>query len=219
MIPQACGGVGAIGVTAVVVAMVVGGHSCVTVAAPPASPGRPASLYGLEARGRRIVYVFDRSASMSEPDGHPLAEAKHELLSSLESLGSSRQFHVIFYNERVAVFAPGGNRGRPQFADEGTLREARRFIESVRAEGGTNHAQAIESALKLAPDTIFLLTDADEHDDLTDDELARLTRMAGGTCCMVAQFGGNEGRRSPRLEHLARATGGQYRVVDESPAE
>lgn len=183
--------------------------------APPPSPGRSrAAFFGLEAPGRKFVYVFDHSASMGEPAGRPLADAKRELLASIDSLGDSMQFHVIFYNDHLMLFAPQGYRGRPVFADDESRRAVRKFVESVGAEGGTRHADAIAAALKLAPDAVFVLTDADEADDLTDDEFRRLSRSLGRTRCMIAQFGGGEGRRSPRLARLAADSGGEYRVVD-----
>ena len=203
--------------------MIVGVAACgcvwaasfLAVAEPPRSPGETrAGIFGLEATGNRFVYVFDHSASMGDPEGRPLAEAKRELLESIEALGDSRQFHVIFYNERLTVFAPSGNRGRPIFADDDNKQAVRRFVEAIDAEGGTRHAAALAAALKLSPDAIFLLTDADERDDLTEDELRQLTRSLGRTRCLVAQFGGGEGRQSPRLARLAAESGGDYRVVD-----
>jgi hypothetical protein len=187
----------------------------VAVAEPPRSPGETrAGIFGLEAIGNRFVYVFDHSASMGDPEGRPLAEAKRELLESIEALGDSRQFHVIFYNERLTVFAPSGHRGRPIFADDDSKKAVRRFVESIDAEGSTRHFGALAAALKLSPDAIFLLTDADERDDLTEDELRQLARSLGRTRCLVAQFGRGEGRRSPRLARLAAESGGDYRVVD-----
>ena len=185
----------------------------------PASTSARTGIFGLEARGMRFVYVFDRSASMGEPAGRPLVVAKRELLRSLGDLGDSQQFHVIFYNERQTVFAPTGNRGRPIFASPDTLRAAEAFIESVQPEGGTRHYEAILAATRLAPDAIFVLTDADTGDDLTADELERLSRHLGGARCLVAQFGGGEGRRSPRLARLAADSGGEYRVVDDAAGD
>jgi hypothetical protein len=183
-------------------------------AAEPPSPGQPPRFFGLEADGQRVVYVCDRSASMSEPEGAPLAAAKRELLASIGGLGESRQFHLIFYNERQSMFEPAGGRGRPMFADESTLREVRRFIEGTTAAGGTRHAEALAAALRLAPDVVFLLTDADAAHDLSDAEFERLSGRLGATRVMVVQFGGGEGRRSPRLARLASASGGDYRVVE-----
>lgn len=173
-------------------------------------------IFGLEARGMRFVYVFDRSASMGEPAGRPLAVAKRELRRSLGELGDNQQFHVIFYNERQTVFAPTANRGRPIFASPDTKRAADTFIESIQAEGGTRHYEALVAATRLAPDAIFMLTDADAGDDLSAAELARLRRLLGGARCLVAQFGGDADRRSPRLAQLAVDSGGDYRVVDET---
>lgn len=184
-------------------------------AAERPSPGSSTtSFFGLEASGNRFVYVFDRSASMGEPAGRPLAAAKRELLASIDGLAESRQFHVIFYNDRLSVFAPGGQRGRPTFADETGKRDVRTFVDDVTADGGTRHFEAVAAALKLAPDAIFLLTDADEPDDLTEDELRRLSRSLGRARIMLVQFGNAAGARSPRLERLAAESGGAVAVVD-----
>ena len=182
---------------------------------PPAikSPGGiRTGIFGLEAKGNRFVYVFDRSASMGEPDGRPLAAAKRELIRSIDELGDVQQFYVIFYNDRLQVFAPAGSRGRLVFGTEENRRAARRFVEGVRADGGTRHAEALAAAFRLAPDVVFLLTDADAKDDLTDAELERLARLGGGSRCMIVQFG-DESRRSPRLADLAARCGGAYRIL------
>ena len=182
-------------------------------AAPPRSPGGQTAVFGLEARGNRFVYAFDRSASMGEPGGRPLAVAKEELLASLDGLGESQQFHIIFYNERPVVFAPPSARGRPIFASDENRQAARRFVADVEAAGGTRHYEAIAAALKLAPDAVFVLTDATADDDLTEQELEWLGRAAGAARIMVVQFGA-DGRRSPRLARLAERTGGAYKIVE-----
>lgn len=190
--------------------------ACGQVPKPPAikSPGGiRTGIFGLEAKGNRFVYVFDRSASMAEPDGRPLAAAKQELIRSFDELGDVQQFYVIFYNDRLHVFSPAGSRGRLVFATEENRRAARRFVEGVRADGGTRHAEALAAAFRLAPDVVFLLTDADAKDDLTDAELERLSRLGSGSRCMVVQFGDESGR-SPRLAELAARCGGAYRILN-----
>ncbi len=181
---------------------------------PVKSPGGiRTGIFGLEAKGNRFVYVFDRSASMAEPAGRPLAAAKQELIRSIDELGDVQQFYVIFYNDRLHVFSPAGSRGRLVFATEENRRAARRFVEGVRADGGTRHAEALAAAFRLAPDVVFLLTDADAKDDLTDAELERLSRLGSGSRCMVVQFG-DESRRSPLLAELAARCGGAYRILN-----
>ena len=195
--------------TAVALALAV---ATVAVGGPPRSPGARTGIFGLEAQGNRFVYVFDRSASMGEPAGRPLAAAKEELLASLDDLGDGQQFHLIFYNERPTVFAPAAGRGRPIFASDENRAEARRFVEGIAAAGGTRHYEAVAAALKLVPDVVFVLTDGTADDDIAEDELGWLTRAAGAARIMVVQFGG-DGHRSPRLARLAEATGGGYKVV------
>ena len=181
---------------------------------PLKSPGGVRTgIFGLEARGNRFVYVFDRSASMGEPGGHPLAAAKRELLRSLDELGEVQQFYVIFYNDRLQVFSPPGTRGRLLFATDENRRAASRFIDSVRPAGGTRHEDPLAAAFRLAPDVVFLLTDADAKDDLSPDGLERLARLGSGSRCMVVQFG-DEATRSPRLAELASRCGGRYVTVN-----
>ena len=203
-----------IAMLAAIVAVVRPAAMAPRVAAQIVSPGAvQTGIFGLEARGSRFVYVFDRSASMGEPAGQPLELAKAELLRSLDQLGEVQQFYVIFYNERMHLFSPSPG-GRLVFATEDTKRAARRFVESVRAAGGTRHADPLAAALRLAPDAIFMLTDGDGPDDLTEAEYARLVESLGRTRCLIVQFGGGDGVRSPRLARLAAQSGGEYKVVE-----
>ena len=190
---------------------------------PPPTPARSpggvrTGIFGAQARGNRFVYVLDRSASMAEPEGRPLAVAKQELLRSVEELGDVQQLSLVFYNDRVQVFSPPGTRGRLVFATDENRRAAARFIGSVRAAGGTRHADALVTAFRLDPDVVFLLTDADAKDDLGAEEIARLARLAGGARLLVVQFGDDQ-RRSPGLEQLAERCGGNYRVLSLEDAE
>jgi hypothetical protein len=184
------------------------------LAAEPPSPGKRPRFFDLEVTGRRVAFVCDRSGSMSEPQGRPLAAAKEELLASLAALGDSQQFHLLFYNDRVSVFTPPGGRGRPLFADEETLRSVSRFVSGITAAGGTQHAEALAAAMAVVPDEIFLLTDGELRDDLSAVELERLTGRLGRTRLHVIQFRSGGAGQSPRLARLAAASGGGSRIVD-----
>lgn len=178
------------------------------------SPGEVRTgLFGLEAAGSRFVYLIDRSASMAASEGGPLAAAKRELIRSLDDLGRVQQFQIIAYNQRLSHFRPSGGRRGLAFGDDSNRRRAVRFIESIRGDGATRHAPAIEAALAVGPDTVFLLTDADAQDDLDQEEFERLAGRLGGTRILVVQFGPPGGVRSPRLAALAERSGGRYRSV------
>jgi len=178
------------------------------------SPGLPpVGLFGLEAEGRRVVYVLDRSASMGGGDVSPLAASKRELLRSLAALSEVQQFHLVFYNHRPRLFSPTGGAGRLVFATDENRREAESFVESIRSDGGTDHAEAIRAAMRLGPDLVFMVTDGDAHDDLPVEDVDRLERLLGGTKLVVIQFSDGQGG-SPRLAELARRSGGSSKSLD-----
>ena len=176
------------------------------------SPGEARTgIFGLQAKGSKFVYVFDRSASMS---GSPLMSSKKELIKSLDELGKIQQFYLIFYNQRLSVFTPSGARGRLIFANDSNKKSARTFIDSVRADGATQHAEAIGAAFRLLPDVVFVLTDADARDDLADEDVTRLFNQSRGAVVMVVQFSQESKPISPNLARLAKQCGGQYVSIE-----
>lgn len=179
--------------------------------------GVQTQVFGVKGQGSRFVYVFDRSASMSAYDGRPLAAAKRELVASLQGLRSVHQFQIVFYNEnpRVLNLFPGQT---PQmvFANDEGLKLAERFVGGIYADGGTAHMKALELALKMRPDVIFFLTDADEP-QLSQTDLDRLARLNGGTVISAIEFGSGPQLKSGRrsfLQRLAESSGGEHGYVD-----
>ncbi|MCS7238944.1 MAG: hypothetical protein NZ899_11855 [Thermoguttaceae bacterium] len=172
------------------------------------------SLFGITGEGYKFVYVFDRSDSMNWFNRRPLRAAKAELLASLEGLGETHQFQIIFYNHEPLVFNPSGQAHRLAFGTEENKARARRFIESITAGGGTRHMEAVLLGLSLQPDVIFLLTDADDP-QLTDSQVAAIVRRAGGVTIHTIEFGyGPPARPNNFLVRLAKLTGGQHVYVD-----
>lgn len=185
--------------------------------APFSSPGEKAqtSMFGIEAEGAKFVYVIDRSGSMGIDGDRPLAAAKAELLRSIEKLDTVQQFQVIFYNERPRIFNPTGVPGRLAFGNDQNKAEVRRFLETVKAEGGTDHEAALAAAIHLRPDVIFLVTDGDDP-KLDARQLARIERMGAGIIIHAIQFG--TGPPQPRnfMAQLARQSAGRHVYVDVS---
>ena len=172
------------------------------------------SVFGVEGEGSKFAYVFDRSASMEGSGRSPLSVAKAEMIASLDSLGPTHQFLVIFYNERPWVFNPTGQARKLAFANEQNKKQARRYIGSITAEGGTRHEEALVAAIRTQPDVIFFLTDADEP-RMTARQLDEIHRMAGGIAINTIEFGfGPKSGDGSFLAKLARQNGGQYVYVD-----
>ena len=169
-------------------------------------------VFGVEGRGNKFVYVFDRSASM---EGPPLAAAKRQLIASLGSLAGIHQFHIIFFNQRLQSFDMTGGGQRIAFGSDRNKQLAANFVGGVTAEGGTDRYTALKAALAFRPDVIFFLTDAD--DPMSPSELSEIehgSQRGGATICVI-EFG-----RQPEpagenfLQALARQTGGQYGYVN-----
>ena len=168
-------------------------------------------LFGQSGKGTKFVYVFDRSASM---DGQRMQMARAELIRSLDALGDSHQFNIIFYNHEVQVW-----RASPRsliYATPTNKQSAIRFIEGIMPIGGTQHYHPLLEAIAHRPDVIFFLTDGEVHDDLTAVQLRQIeqanSRFGRGSQINVIQFGGGgfTERPSQMLQQLAEDNYGEY---------
>jgi hypothetical protein len=171
------------------------------------------SLFGVTGEGYSFVYVFDRSGSMGGSGRTSLQMVKGELLKSLRNLGETQQFQMIFYNDRPALFNPSGVPGKLAFGTQSNKQRAIQFIDSIVAEGGTDHLEALRVATGMHADVIFFLTDGDRP-QLTGRELEKVQRWAAGTIINTIRFCPGEGTDTSFLEKLAQLTGGQYVHVD-----
>jgi Mg-chelatase subunit ChlD len=170
------------------------------------------SVFGVQGKGSKFIYVFDRSASM---EGRPLAAAKKQLLESLQSLESVQQFHIIFFNTKTQSFDNSGGGHRIAFASDRNKKLAANFVGGITADGGTDRMVALNEALNFAPDVIFFLTDADDAMSPSEmAELARANRKAQASICVI-EFG-KKPSPTPNnfLARLAHDNGGQYGYVD-----
>ncbi|MAG57825.1 MAG: hypothetical protein CMJ83_16195 [Planctomycetes bacterium] len=143
-------------------------------------------FYGIQTRSKHIIYVLDISGSMrwtlatryregrgagGLPPDAPKGKAKldsaiKELISSITSLPENGTFNIITYSIEHRVW-----KKKMQKASKRNKTAARRWAESLRADGATNIFDALESSFKLvgrgsfdkryglAADTIFFLSD------------------------------------------------------------
>lgn len=184
--------------------------------APVGEKGVYTSLFGVESQGNNFAYVIDRSGSMGDPDSKPLRAAKAELLRSLEALGDLQQFQIIFYNERPVLMQLAAQPGRLVLATPENKLLARDHLDRITAGGGTGHEEALTAALRLHPDVLYFLTDADEP-PLTGEQLAKIRRLNDAlTKIHTIEFGRGPKQSSPGnfIEQLAKENGGEYRYVD-----
>ncbi len=171
-------------------------------------------VFGISGEGYKFAYVFDRSGSMDGHGGAPLSAAKAELIASLKDLGQTHQFQIIFYNEHPRVFNPTGTPSRLVFGTDQNKYLAQKFVGSITADGATRHEEALEMAVRMGPDVIFFLTDADEP-RLSSKQLAHIAQINRGSAINAIEFGyGPQSDSENFLVKLARQNGGKHVYID-----
>ncbi len=129
---------------------------------PPPNDGRKACFYGDVAEARRIVFVVDKSNSMQV---EKFDEAAKELSHSLNYLTAEQQFYVIFFSDGMhPMFEPDAPADLVAATAEQRGR-VERFGAELPFRLGTNARPAVERALALKPDVIYLLGDGAFTDD------------------------------------------------------
>lgn len=185
-------------------------------AGQPAVTGIPGTAFmGIKDHATRVVFVIDCSGSMLFHNA--MRVAKSELAGSLQSLDAGQQFQVLFYNEFI-TYLKLKNEAQPRlyFATEINRTLAKQQISGIQPDHGTQHLPAIKMALKLGPEVIYLLTDADEP-ELSSAERKEIDKLnQGRTRIHCIEFGkGSELNGVDNfLKKLARENEGSYRYVD-----
>ena len=89
---------------------------------------------------REMIFVMDTSGSMQ---GTSIVQAKQSLLLALDRLGANDRFNVVEFNSGHRALFP-----KPVQASASNIQEAKRFVETLSANGGTHMQPAIETALR-----------------------------------------------------------------------
>ncbi len=172
------------------------------------------AFYGIRDHGTRVVFVIDSSASMENYGA--MSSAKAALVTALQTLSDEQQFQIVFYNRTARMFQPfPQDKNVLLFASERNKSLARQYIAQTLPDSGTDHMPALEMALRLNPEVIYFLTDADEP-QLMPPDLARIDRLNQGRARIHAiEFGkGGDLGLENFLKKLARQSGGTYRYHD-----
>jgi len=189
--------------------------------APPAGglpPGRgETQFFGTKDKGTRFAFVIDCSGSMQSHNA--IHYAKAELKNSISLLEPTQQFQIIYYNQEVYPWHRRGRSDDIYWANETNKRLAYNFVDERGPTGGTDHVPALMMALRLTPEVIYFLTDADQSDRISNRDMARINKFNGGrTRIHCIEFGVgpqlDAELEASFLADLARKNGGSYRYLD-----
>jgi hypothetical protein len=174
---------------------------------PAAGPAAGAEVTFLGIKGtasRKIVYIVDRSGSMSDSIGF----VKHELKRSIGNLDEAQEFHIIFYSSGPPVEMPTR---RLVAATKRNKQLAFEFVDSVIPQGETDPSKALERAFACGAELIYLLTDGE-----FDKAIVDLVRRANvGHKVTVHTIGFLYKSGEAILKQIAEQNSGNYRFVSE----
>jgi Ca-activated chloride channel family protein len=172
-----------------------------------------ATFFGQQAGGCRFVYLLVAWGCMTKHNAIGVAMA--ELNASLQRLESTQQFQIVFYNSQPFAMRVRGSNDALFWGTDPNRLLAHQFIDSISPDSGTNHIEALRLAMRLGPDVIFLLTDADEP-RLTGVELDEVRKRNGGKAQIHATEFGRGADLGPDnfLKKLARQNGGTHSYRD-----
>jgi uncharacterized protein YegL len=194
-------------------------------AAPPPAEDRP-SFYGIEILSKRVVFVIDVSGSMNEPatsyegDRTKIEVAKRELRNAILALPDDAWFNVVSYASEVSVWRKGmiPAKRKERLA-------AKKLVDRMTAEGGTNIHGALLAAFEIAEkiarskrdersaDTIFFLSDGQPtRGDILDAAqiLAEVKRWNERHRIKIHAVGVGRDHAEAFMKDLAESTGGTY---------
>jgi Ca-activated chloride channel family protein len=151
-----------------------------------------------------ITFVLDVSGSMA---GKKLEQAKRALRFCVANLNAGDRFDIVrFSTEAEALF------GSLAAADDASRKKAEKFIDNLKAIGGTN----IEEALKLAlaakkkdgrPYTVLFMTDGKPTIGKTgNDELLAMLKSANSEKTRIFTFGIGDEINTILLDKITEAT-------------
>ncbi len=173
--------------------------------------GRGASFFGTYAQGGRFVYVIDSSKSMK---GERWAVARQKLLESLRSLEKEQEFFVICFDEQTSLlFNCQPQEMEYKRVNDVIIERVSRWLRSRTLGPATMPAEALQYALSMNPDAIFILSDGELQDDSL--QMLRLMNVEAGSkrkipihaIHLISEQGMNT------LKQLAEDNGGSFRHV------
>ncbi len=162
------------------------------------------------AIARDVTVVLDVSGSMS---GSKLDQAKQALDQLLGSLRASDRFRLASFSSTVTTYRSGWTR-----ATGDAVREARRWVDDLQANGGTNIGQALDEAFRLPGDpdhldvVLFLTDGLPSVGEQNPERLAQQAERSRGRARVFA-FGVGYDVNTYLLDRLSAAGHGSTQYV------
>ncbi|KAF0241748.1 MAG: hypothetical protein FD180_4277, partial [Planctomycetota bacterium] len=138
---------------------------------------------------RDVCFVIDNSMSMAEEDRMP--QAKKALKAGLETLNPGDRFNIVRFSTEAAKW-----KDELVEVSAENLESARKYIDAIKARGGTNISEAMTMALAMntgdgsRPYMVIFMTDGEPTLGETDPEkIVKVTRDANSKNARIFTLG------------------------------
>ena len=170
-----------------------------------------ASFFGSKAKGRRFVFVVDNSNSMGRGRFHTAID---ELVKTVEAMEPDQYFYVIFFSDTAyPLFWPAPVNQLVPATDKNKQR-LHQWLYTVELCLHTRGANAMQMALSLRPDAIYILGDG----AFTDNTTQRLITPHQRPTPIFTLGMQVPAKGKAQLTQIANANHGTYRLVSVAPA-
>ena len=179
-------------------------------------PELAVQLFGVGGNARTVVFLVDASGSLVDA----LPEVIAELSRSIRKLSNEQRFTVIFFQGGRVIQVPVPHQGLKR-ATADAKRAVIRWIAldsgNIRATGSTSPIVALEQAIKLKPELIFVMSD--DFRGIGDtaasqrDMLRRVASAVGKQNLAINTIEFNDADRAGILRRIAEQHGGTYKHV------
>ncbi|MDQ7778225.1 MAG: VWA domain-containing protein [Planctomycetota bacterium] len=166
---------------------------------------------GAKSMKRELTLVLDRSGSMQ---GNKIEQAKAAALQVIEGLGDGEAFNIIDYNDHIERFS-----FKPVVKDAKTIADARAYVRSLQASGGTNLHDAVLEAVSQGPTQellplVLLLSDGLPTIGITSEVQIRTdVAKANVHGRRIFTFGVGHDVNAPLLDNIAQTSRAAMTVV------
>lgn len=160
---------------------------------------------------RDMTVVMDVSGSMS---GEKIEQAKAALRGLLETLAAEDRFRLVAFSNAVRIFDEGWTR-----SSRSELARARKWVDALIADGGTNIGGALDEAFRLQsagdrlPVVIFLTDGLPSVGEQSPQRLADRAEASAGRSRVFA-FGVGHDVNTHLLDRLGEAGRGSTQYVE-----
>jgi hypothetical protein len=169
-----------------------------------------AAFFGAKSSGDEFVFVVDNSNSMTRGR---FETAMLELMRTVNAMSPRQKFYVIFFSDTAyRMFHPEPAPSLIPATQENKLR-LQRWLGTVQLCLRTDGEAAMQAALSLNPDVIYVLGDG----AFTDKTTQKLTAPHNRRIPIQTLGMEVDSKGATQLQAIAQANRGTYRLVGTSP--